>query len=548
MDGAQNVLPWFEKGRLEIRLGKCRWVFGPALCVLRADMRAWGWVERVVILLVLAGGGVAFAAKPNVPVVTVDLEPLGFNGVPARFVGTSATFYTVHYVDGTHVLLTWNAKSLMPRLPDATPDDDDRTVAAVLLEVPSGKVLARTQWRTRDQNEYLYGLGHGRFLLRVRTRFTLIEPMRRLAAGEDAFKEQPFLDTKRRIGYVSISAGGDLLTVETVPRSKRQDADVLSDVSALDGEDDDVNRRVPVQIHFYRMHEGEGGLAAISSGVIYSPSLVNVPATAEGYLDLIKESSSAWDFDFKTHTGKKTELAAFDTSCAPKPYWVSRSEFVAFGCRGDAHAPELSGFNLKGENAWLQTFSETLVSPTIVAAPEVGRFALERVMTSQGAFLDPENLSADVVTGQEIQVLQNHDGRTLLKVQASPVQRAGQNFDFAPDGSQLAVMQGLKLAIYQLPALTLKDRSEVAKATENVPEKNMAVIELDSVPVTGRAQAKAEGVKVGTEVMQTSAGEVVAPPAAESRTSPEDGNVVGDVPAERRKAPSLFDKDHPKPQ
>jgi hypothetical protein len=108
-------------------------------------------------------------------------------------------------------------------------------------------------------------------------------------------------------------------------------------------------------------------------------------------------------------------------------------------------------------------------------------------------------------------------------------------------------MQGGKLAIYQLPALTLKDRSEVAKATEDVPEKNTALIELDSMPVVERAQAKAEGVKVGTEVMQTSAGEVVVPPPVGGKAGPEDGNVVGDVPAERRKAPSLFDQDHPKP-
>ena len=242
-------------------------------------LRIWFW--RVVVLLAAAGGGTAFAAKPSGPVVTVNLEPLGFSGIPQRFVGSLATMYTVHFVDGTHVLLTWNAKSLMPRLPDSRPEDDDRTVAAMLMELPSGKVLAKTLWRTRDHNQYLYALGHGRFLLRVRTRFTLIEPMRSLAAGVDAFKEKPFLDPKRRIGYVSVSAGGDLLTVETVPKAANKDADVLTDDSALEEENEEVNRKVPVQIHFYRLREVAGELSPISSGVVFSPSLVNVPATAE---------------------------------------------------------------------------------------------------------------------------------------------------------------------------------------------------------------------------------------------------------------------------
>ena len=55
--------------------------------------------------------------------------------------------------------------------------------------------------------------------MRVRTKFVELEPLRHLAAGEEAFKEKPFLDPKRRIGFVSVSAGGDLLTVETVPKA-----------------------------------------------------------------------------------------------------------------------------------------------------------------------------------------------------------------------------------------------------------------------------------------------------------------------------------------
>ncbi len=508
-----------------------------------------------LMLLLVAAGVPARGAKPNLPVVTIPLEPLGFSGIADRFALGPGTLYTLHFVDGTHVLLTWNAHSLMPRLADATPDDDDRTVAALLVELPSGKVLARTQWRTRDHAQYLYSLGSGRFLLRVRSKLTEIEPMRRVAAGEEAFKERPFLDSKRPIGYISVSAGGDLLTVETIPKRRDKSAGAVDvDDSALNEDVAEVLRQAPVEIHFYRLREvqGEKGagpeLTAISSGVVASPSLVNVPATSEGYLDIKRESPSTFDFDFKSHTGKRVELAAFDTSCTPRPYWVSRSEFIAFGCRGQTSSPELGGFNMKGEFGWLQTFGDTLISPSIVTAPTAGRFALERITTQGGVFVDAENLSKDIVTGQEIEVLQNYDGRVLMKVQASPVQRAGQNFDFSPDGTLLGVVRAGNLEIYQVPPLTLKDHSELAKATEAEPEKNTAVIALDSEPVTERAQARAEGVKLGTEVMQKSAGEVVEPPPAESKANPEDGNVVGDVPATRREAPSLFDKDHPKPQ
>ena len=504
----------------------------------------------IALMLFAAACGVARAARPSVPVVTVPLEPLGFTGVPDRYMGGAATMYSMHFVDGTHVLLTWSAHSLMPRLADATPDDDDRTVAAVLVELPSGKALARTEWRTRDRGQYLYALGGGRFLLRVRAKLTEIEPMRRLAAGQDAFKQRPFLDLNRPIGFISVSAGGDLLTVETLPKRRDRNAVVLVGDSPLDGEDGETERRAPVQIHFYRLRQGEAGnseageLIPLSSGVIASPALVNEPVTSEGYLIIKKEKDNTFDFDFRTHAGKRMELAAYDSSCFPQPYWVSPSEFIAFGCRGDSSKVELGGFNLRGEFGWLQTFGDTLVSPNITSSPQAGRFALERVTTTPGAFFDPDNLTADAITGQEIEVVQNYDGRVITKLQASPVQRSGQNFDFSPDGTLLGVVRAGNLEIYQLPPLTLKDRSEVAKATEAVPARSTDTILAGSSVVTDRAQAKAEGVKVGTEVSQQTAGEVVAPPTS---SSPEDGNVVGDVPQQRRKPPSLFDADHPKP-
>ena len=141
--------------------------------------------------LLVAARVQARAARPNEPVVSIPLEPLGFMGFPAQFMLRRATMYTVHFVDASHVLLTYSSKSLMARLPDAGPKDDDRNVAALLLELPSGKVLARTEWRTRDRDQYLWPLRHGRFLLRIRSKLTLLDPLQQMKTGE-AFRQMPF--------------------------------------------------------------------------------------------------------------------------------------------------------------------------------------------------------------------------------------------------------------------------------------------------------------------------------------------------------------------
>src|SRR5208282_803621 len=84
----------------------------------------------------------------------------------------------------------------------------------------------------------------------------------------------------------------------------------------------------------------------------------------------------------------------------------------------------------------------------------------------------------DDLNGQEVMVLQNHDGRILLKVQPSPVQRTGQNFDLSPDGLSFTTLRNGNLEVYRLPDLTAKDQEQLKLAAADEPEKNIARIRL----------------------------------------------------------------------
>ena len=438
--------------------------------------------------------------RPDARVVYIALDRLGFQQMPPRFVSTGATMMTLHFVDEQHLLFTFTVRGLMPRLPDQEPEDDDRKVRALLLELPDGKVLAQTEWRTRDRNQYLWPLDHGRFLLRVRSSLTVIDPLRNFSAHGAArtFEEQPFLQFKRRVGYVSVSPGGELLGVELLPPRKPKLTGVAADAASLaatvpghtDEEPASPGAPSPVQIYFFRLREkkDEAGmhLQATTAGSVGAPGLISLAATSEGFLDIKKESARSWLFDFVTHSGKRTELSAYDTSCAPHPTFVSRSEFVAFGCRGSSDKAELSFFNLKGEEPWVSVLSGTHVSPSIVSAPGSGRFALGRTLVN-GAVFDAENLSTEDMTSQEITVFQGHDGRILLTVQASPIQRTGQNFDLSPSGQNLAVVKAGNIEIHRLPELSKSDRKAVEVAEGLVPPDDGSPVRLNGVPVKARS-------------------------------------------------------------
>src|ERR1700733_6804236 len=111
------------------------------------------------LLLLLAA--IPCLAKGAEPPLRLPLELLGYQPLSARLLNAGGTLATVNFIDDEHLLVTFSVRRLMKRMPDALPEDEDRTVEAVVLHLPTGNVLARTHWRLHDSGQYLWNLGHG---------------------------------------------------------------------------------------------------------------------------------------------------------------------------------------------------------------------------------------------------------------------------------------------------------------------------------------------------------------------------------------------------
>jgi hypothetical protein len=529
------------------------WTMKSAVCGVAAMLAAW----------TMLAAGVAWARDAE-PVARIPLGPMGYQTILPEFLLGGSSMLTVHFVDADHLLVTFDVRRLMKREPNDQPDDDDRTVTAAVVELPSGKVLAQTEWRLHDRGQYLWELGHGRFLLRVRDRLTVLAPM---AAGgaKDAFGEAQLLRIDRHIVGVLVSADEDLLTVETTKRSPGE-AGVASDVTLVDSAQADP---APVQLNFYRLTSkgaGAEGLEAAPAGAIRARSAIDLPMTTAGFLDVIEGGKDRWLFNFDAHTGRESELAEWDTTCAPNPTFVGHSEFVAFGCRGSAERQELAGFNLKGEEMWQQSFGDMHVSPTFAFAPAAGRFALGRIVVT-GAVDAEWPLPENMVSGQEVRVMQSYNGRELFKIDCTPVERAGQNFALSADGMRLGVVRETlvhhaatkdydaysereaAVDVYALPQLTEKDLAEVRAAEALAPQDAGARIDLSlervSTPVAGDAAEAAaasaasgmSGAVDSSALASAAVGEQGAPVAAGAV-------VLGDPePGAARKRPTLYGPD-----
>ena len=518
-------------------------------------------------MMLAAGAALARAAEP---VARIPLGPLGYQTMVPEFRLAGSSMLRVDFVDADHLLVTFGLRQLMARLPGDPVDDDDRTVGAVVVELPTGNVLAKTEWRLHDRGQYLWGLGHGRFLLRVRDRLTVIAPM---AAGgaKDAFREVPLLNIERHIVALMVSANEDLLTVETTQPAAGAETGEASVGAGPSGNlvihDPAQTDSAPVQLNFYRLTStgaGAEGLLATPAGAIRARTAVELPMTTGGFLDVKEGGKDSWLFNFDAHTGPVSELAEWDTTCFPRATFVGHGEYVAFGCRGSAERQALAGFNLKGEEMWQQNFSDQHTSPSFSFAPAAGRFALGRTVVT-AAVDESAPMPESVVSAQEVRVVESYDGRVLFKIDCTPVERAGENFALSADGMRLAVVRETlvhhaatkdydeysereaAVEVYALPALTEKDQAEVKAAEAMAPPLDAGAridlsLERISTPMEGdAAEDAASGMSaVGgdTSALATAAaGEQTAPVAAVAA-------VEGDAgPGGARKRPTLYGPD-----
>ncbi len=485
----------------------------------------------------------------------VPLASFGFLPISKQILGAGGTMFTVHYVDDRHLLVTFGVHRLLKRRPDRRPEDDDRTTAAVLLELPTGHVLARTEWQLRDRAQYLWDLGDGAYLLRNGNRLSTMMPLVNLKSG-DAFRERPLLHTDRRIAAILVSPDRSLLTLETMPHVVGAEK---AAGPAVGMKSETERRPATVQISFYRLlraPEPEREMDVIrpvAAGGVRADGAVALPIDGSGMIDMIDQGRQHWAFDYDEFSGKVDELSPFDSTCPPRPVLVSRSEFVAIGCRRENQRQVMGGFNLRGEEMWEQVFPEAYIAPSFSLAPAAGRFALGRVLVSS-ALLEMSSFSPDLLTGQTVTVYSNDSGRQILHAECGPVQRAGQNFDLSPDGLQLAVIHNEAIEIYKLPAISGAEQAALRKAAALAPAVAEGPVRLKRASADGKGRKElAETADEKQESAEDAKEEGAADAAVGNGAAKADGaaasakadgaapSPAGDaLPGERRSKPTLY--------
>jgi hypothetical protein len=472
----------------------------------------------LAVIAALAGFAPAAngAEKQAVPWARISLTKLGFPGISPGFLAAGASALTVNFIDDQHLLVTFGMRGLVRRPPDDPDTDEDREVAAEIVDVPSGKIEARTEWHLHDHGRYLWPIGHGRFMLRVGSSLSTLTPL--VNPHTEPFRRMAFPTRGLEVFYVTASPEGGVLTVESrVPRPQAGGA-MWADEQRDQG---------ATLLDLYRL-TGEGTeaspLTITSPHSVRSPHPFSFPIDQDGFLWATNESRNPTEWTVSFHAfapaGKKNPVVVGDlhSSCQPRIIIASPSEYIALTCQGvDAHM-KMATYGFDGHENWEEPL-DLDSSMAFAFAPGSGRFAISRITSTvvQGAGLNGLGLPGDTVFKQEVRVYQTESGDMVLKAATSPPFKTAENFDLSEDGKLAALVQNGEIAIYQLPAPSERDRKASSEVAKYAP------------PPGGNSELLLAGVVVREQPGETVAGDAprVATPVGAAAGAPAGGSVQG---------------------
>ena len=485
-----------------------------------------GWVRACVACAVAVTGLGTMSAelppqKAPQPWVSLKLADLGVPKIPPALVNVGQSMLTLNVIDDTHLLLTFSTRGLVPRDRDDPPEDDDRMVAAEVVEVPSGKVLGKTEWHMHDHARYLWALGKGRFLVRCRNRLFVITPGA-LLNTEEPLRPREFPDRPGIPMVARISPDASLLMVESMLETPKK--------PGMQAAAETEPKKAKVLIDFYRLGGGDAEESAMTmqmAGSVLSPIALALPMDGDGYLWPGEPSRASWPVSFNEFGGKQVKVGTVNSSCAPRLQLVSRFQYVVFACQGSDDRLKMEAFGMDGHENWEEPLGNSLGTPVFAFAPEAGRFAISRISTvtpdmGLGGNPVPEGAT------QEMRVYQTESGDLLLRVPVSPVTRGAETFDLSADGLVAAVVNEGAVQVYKLAAPTAKDMKELKEAANFAPPTANGAVELTRL--AKKAEPAPSDVAAAAEEASGAKPAAVAAPAAPATAKTETAAVAEEQP------------------
>lgn len=370
------------------------------------------------------------------PTVRIDVGQLGYVAPSRAYLSYRYATTTLDFIDNDHLLFTFRDASLMHRIPDDPPDDEDQTIRAEVLDIATGKEIEESQWRMHDRQRYLWPMRDGRFMVRQRNSLYLTDSHLAL---------RPYLTFDTPLQLVQISPDRNLMVIEVqkiVPPDPN--APKTPSFDSFFGPPPKPKRTRMVLVH-------PGDNTVLAESETRHP--VDVPMVENGYLNLLEgKDPGKWVMQREVLRGGDPQvIAEVKSSCMPTLVTLSDSVALALGCPpkgGNDHL--VSAISLKGDVLWQDRWKQRYIWPTFDYSEDGSRFAYGSLQTNRDIG-SMDFFGQEDVVAQMVGVFNTQSGKLELTKDASPVLSAGHNYALSSDGRRFAILREGAIEIYDLP-------------------------------------------------------------------------------------------------
>jgi len=382
------------------------------------------------------------------PSSRIDLSAIDFHE-PSRMDRTAEyqPSVSLDFVDSTHVLLTFNRKQLLKRLPECTPDHEDRLMHAAILEIPSGNVVAEADWYLHDRRRYLWPLSPGKILLRRLNSLYLVD---------SSLHETLLLKSPKDLLWVSVTPDGSQIIAETE-----------NDKKAADSTHRSPGKAQPKYVVKFL----EVKTLAVQRTLLFN-NFTNLTGTSSGYADVIRKGD-IWLLRFGPTATKRHNLARVRSQTLPTVLYPTDNTVLVGRCAASGCNYGVTAFTLTGHRLWRQHWPSLRSYPEVTRSEDDSRFSVSTLRVGPDSTVpsnvdnsDDDPLKAQFsqqdVFRQEIQVFDTASGNSVLSLSISPAVTTGQNVSLSPDGRHLALLRGSALELFDLPPTSGEEQSKFA--------------------------------------------------------------------------------------
>src|SRR5215469_3019233 len=334
-------------------------------------------VRLVFLLAALFSTGIA-ADDGNSPApltikagAHLDLSVAGYKDLSAMARRSDMVNFTIDFIDRDHILLTYNPKKMMRRLPECPPTHVDHFIHAAVLDVRTGQALHNVDWYLHDGRSYLWPLGSGEFLLRRLNSFYEIDA-----------------DLHEKLLYTSPQ---DLLWTSVTPDGKQ----VITETSESESKGK-AKSKGGVRIEFR-----EAQSMAVQR-VIKSEKEIQVEATSSGFATVIPGlSRRVWLIRFGPSEQQRENIARVRTRRrTPDILYLSANAMLTGRDSATHPGYSVSAFTLTGNRLWRQHWDEHRYSLLVERSEDGSRFAISTLRLADKP-ANPEDDSDLSVEGLE---------------------------------------------------------------------------------------------------------------------------------------------------